>query len=53
MEEIRGKLNNLIIEKGLLNEITILVSQQLDKLIVSHYKNKQKKSVPHKILVEE
>lgn len=39
MEELRSKLIKLIDEKGLLNEITILVSQELDKLIVSYYKN--------------
>jgi len=39
MEELRSKLIKLINEKGVLNEKTILVSQQLDKLIVSYYKN--------------
>ena len=39
MEELRIKLINLINEKGLLNERTISVSQELDELIVSHYKN--------------
>ena len=38
MEYLRNKLIKLINEKGLLNETTILVSQKLDKLIVSHYK---------------
>jgi hypothetical protein len=38
MEELRNKLIKLINEKGLLNERTLLVSQELDKLIVSHYK---------------
>ena len=38
MEELRSKLIKLINEKGLLNERTILLSQELDKLIVSHYK---------------
>ena len=40
MEELRNILNKLINEKGLLNETTILASQKLDKLIVSHYKIK-------------
>jgi len=39
MEELRDELIKLINEKGLLNERTILVSQELDKLIVDHYKN--------------
>jgi hypothetical protein len=38
MEELRNKLMKLINEKGMLNEKTILVSQELDKLIVSYYK---------------
>jgi len=38
MEELRSKLIKLINEKGLLNERTILLSQELDKLIVSYYK---------------
>ena len=38
MEELRSKLIKLINEKGLLNERTLLVSKELDKLIVSHYK---------------
>ena len=37
MEELRDELIRLIDEKGLLNEKTILVSEELDKLIVSHY----------------
>ncbi|MBU3157203.1 aspartyl-phosphate phosphatase Spo0E family protein [Clostridium estertheticum] len=37
MEELRDELTKLINEKGPLNERTILVSQELDKLIVSHY----------------
>lgn len=37
MEELRGQLIKLIDEKGRLNEQTILVSQELDKLIVSYY----------------
>jgi len=37
MEELRNKLYQLITEKGLLNEATILVSQELDKLILSNY----------------
>jgi len=45
VEEIRCKLNKLIAEKGLLNEIIILVSQQLDKLIISHYKDNTKKEL--------
>ena len=39
MEKTREKLNKLINEKGLLSEKTILVSQELDKLIASYYKN--------------
>ncbi|AWK52196.1 sporulation protein Spo0E [Clostridium beijerinckii] len=39
MEELREKLIKLINEKGLLNEKTILVSQELDKLIVHYYKS--------------
>ena len=39
MEELRNKLIKLINEKGLLNERTILVSQELDKLIVNYYKS--------------
>jgi hypothetical protein len=38
MEELRSKLIKLINEKGVLNEKTILVSQELDKLIVFYYK---------------
>ena len=38
MEELRLELIKLINEKGPLNEITLLVSQELDKLIVSYYK---------------
>ena len=38
MEELRENLIKLINEKGLLNEKTILVSKELDKLIVSYYK---------------
>lgn len=37
MEELRDELIKLINEKGLLNDRTIIVSQELDKLIVSHY----------------
>lgn len=37
MEELRDELIKLISEKGPLNERTILVSQELDKLIVSYY----------------
>ncbi|MGK0469478.1 aspartyl-phosphate phosphatase Spo0E family protein [Clostridium sp.] len=37
MEELRDELIKLISEKGPLNKKTILVSQKLDKLIVSHY----------------
>ncbi|MGH4140724.1 Spo0E family sporulation regulatory protein-aspartic acid phosphatase [Clostridium sp.] len=37
MEELRDELIKLINEKGPLDERTILVSQELDKLIVSHY----------------
>jgi hypothetical protein len=37
MEELRDELIKLINEKGPLNEKTILVSQKLDKLIVSYY----------------
>ena len=37
MEDLRNKLYQLITEKGLLNEATILVSQELDKLILSNY----------------
>lgn len=39
MEELREKLIKLINEKGPLNERTIFVSQELDKLIVQHYKS--------------
>ena len=39
MEELRDELIKLINEKGLLNERTILVSQELDKLIVAYYKD--------------
>jgi hypothetical protein len=39
MEEVREKLIKLINEKGPLNERTILVSQELDKLIVQYYKS--------------
>ena len=39
MEELRKKLNILINEEGLLNEETILVSQELDKYIVAYYEN--------------
>lgn len=39
MEELRDKLNKLINEKGILHEETILVSQELDKFIVSYYKS--------------
>jgi len=39
MEKTRGKLIKLINEKGLLDKKTILVSQELDKLIFSYYKN--------------
>lgn len=39
MEELRERLIKLINEKGLLNERTILASQELDKLIVYYYKN--------------
>lgn len=39
MEELRAKLIKLIDEKGILNQETILVSQELDKLIVSYYKS--------------
>jgi len=42
MEELRDELNKLILEKGLLDELTILASQELDKLIVSYYKEKYK-----------
>ncbi|WP_160684375.1 aspartyl-phosphate phosphatase Spo0E family protein [Clostridium sp. C2-6-12] len=42
MEEIREELIKLINEKGLLHESTILVSQELDKLIVAHYESKEK-----------
>lgn len=42
MEELREKLIKLINEKGMLNEMTILVSQELDKLIVSYYRNNYK-----------
>jgi hypothetical protein len=38
MEELRNKLMKLINEKGLLNEKTISVSQELDKLIVYYYR---------------
>ena len=37
MEGLRDELIKLISEKGPLNERTILVSQELDKLIVSYY----------------
>ena len=40
MEDLRSKLIQLINEKGMLNEKTILVSQELDKLIVSYYKER-------------
>lgn len=40
MEDLRNKLIQLINEKGMLNEKTILVSQELDKLIVSYYKER-------------
>lgn len=39
MEELREKLIKLITEKGLLDKRTILVSQELDKLIVHYYKS--------------
>ena len=42
MEELRDELIKLINEKGLLHESTILVSQQLDKLIVAYYETKHK-----------
>lgn len=42
MEELRRKLNELIDEKGLLNEKTILLSQELDKLIAYYYKENYK-----------
>lgn len=45
MEELREKLIKLINEKGTLNEMTILVSQELDKLIVSYYKNNYRKFI--------
>ncbi|MDR3595451.1 aspartyl-phosphate phosphatase Spo0E family protein [Clostridium sp.] len=38
MEEMRDKLIQLINEKGMLNEETISVSQELDKLIVYYYR---------------
>ena len=38
MGELRNKLMELINKKGMLNEKTILVSQELDELIVSYYK---------------
>lgn len=38
MEEMRNKLIKLINENGLLNEKTISISQELDKLIVYYYK---------------
>ena len=38
MEELRTVLIKLIDEEGLLNERTLLASQELDELIVSHYK---------------
>ncbi|MFT5873570.1 MAG: hypothetical protein ACI8WT_002517 [Clostridium sp.] len=37
MEELRDELIKLISEKVPLNERTIIVSQELDKLIVSYY----------------
>ena len=37
MEELRDELNRLIDEEGLLSESTLFISQELDKLIVSHY----------------
>jgi len=39
MEELREKLINLINENGTLNERTIFVSQELDKIIVQYYKS--------------
>jgi hypothetical protein len=39
MEELRDKLIKLIHEKGILNEETVSVSQELDKIIVSYYKS--------------
>ena len=50
MEELRDRLIKLINEKGLLNKNTLLVSQELDKLIVLHYKiiSKKKKKARRK-----
>ena len=45
MEELRDELIKLISEKGPLDEKTILVSQELDKLIVTHYYIQSKKNV--------
>lgn len=42
MEELRDELNRLIDEEGMLNEKTILVSQELDKLIISYYESASK-----------
>ena len=42
MEELRDELIKIISEKGPLNERTILVSQKLDKLIVSYYYSQNK-----------
>ena len=39
MEEPRAKLIKLIDEKGILNEETVSISQELDKLIVFYYKS--------------
>ncbi len=38
IEDLRSELIKLIEEKGILDKETILLSQKLDRLIVSYYK---------------
>ena len=38
MEELRDKLANMINEEGPLSESVLKVSEELDALIVAHYK---------------
>lgn len=38
IEDLRSELIKLIEEKGILDKETILLSQQLDRLIVSYHK---------------
>lgn len=40
MEELRIKLENLILARGTMNKDVLILSQQLDDYIINYYKDK-------------